>query len=182
MNKEEKEAADNKIKYRVIEVFNNSHKNYGTRRIKAELVLWAFSNAKIDLKKVKIFHTDRGKEFCNEKPDQLLIENNITRSLSHKGALYDNAVAEATYKAIKTEFIQNRDFGTTENLKVLFSDYVHWFNYCRLHSSLGYMTPIEYKNNELLKKMSKKVLTHYDEDKIRNANNWRYSYETIFSR
>lgn len=38
MNKEEKEAADNKIKYRVIEVFNNSHKNYGTRRIKAELV------------------------------------------------------------------------------------------------------------------------------------------------
>lgn len=37
MNKEEKEAADNKIKYRVIEVFNNSHKNYGTRRIKAEL-------------------------------------------------------------------------------------------------------------------------------------------------
>ena len=41
----------------------------------------------------------------------------MERSLSHKGCLYDNAVAEATFKIIKTEFIWNERFHTLEELK-----------------------------------------------------------------
>ena len=59
------------------------------------------------LKDVRIFHTDCGNEFKNQLIDETLEAFEITRSLSHKGCPYDNAVAEATFKIIKTEFVKN---------------------------------------------------------------------------
>ena len=61
---------------------------------------------------------------------------NIKRSLSMKESPYDNAVAEATFKTIKTEFIKGKHFGSLEELGYELSDYVNWFNNHRLHSSL----------------------------------------------
>lgn len=52
----------------------------------------------------------------------------ISRSLSKKGCLYDNAVAEATFKIIKTEFVKNERFETLDELKLKLADYVNWFN------------------------------------------------------
>ena len=67
-------------------------------------------NSNINLKKIKIFHTDRGNEFKNRIIDEVLDVFEIKRSLSKKGCPYDNAVAEASYKIIKTEFAFNRVF------------------------------------------------------------------------
>ena len=53
-----------------------------------------------------------------------------------KGCPYDNAVAEATYKVIKTEFVNNQRFETQEQLGYKFADYVNWYNNHRIHSSL----------------------------------------------
>jgi transposase InsO family protein len=75
----------------------------------------------------------------------------IERSLSRKGSPYDNAVAEATFKIVKTEFVKGNWFETLERLELEFMDYVNWFNNCRIHSSLGYMSPIEYRNDTLKK-------------------------------
>jgi transposase InsO family protein len=75
----------------------------------------------------------------------------ISRSLSMKGCPYDNAVAEATFKIIKTEFIKNHTFDTLSDLNYQLADYVNWFNHHRIHSSLGYLTPIQYKQNNLKK-------------------------------
>ena len=58
-----------------------------------------------NLKDIHIFHTDRGNEFKNQTMEELLKTFDMKRSLSHKGCLYDNAVAEAAFKVIKTEFI-----------------------------------------------------------------------------
>ncbi len=87
-----------------------------------------FSPVKINLSQIKIFHTDRGNEFKNKIIDKILDTFSIKRSLSMKGWPYDNAVAKATYKVIKTEFVNNRLFEAEEQLGCEFANYVNWDN------------------------------------------------------
>jgi len=68
-----------------------------------------------------------------------------------KGNPYDNAVAEATFKLFKTELINDVYFDNLEHLSLELGDYVNWFNNIRIHGSLGYLSPVEYKNNTLKK-------------------------------
>lgn len=116
----------------------------------AELVHTAFSTVKGSLFDIQMFHTDRGSEFDNMLIDELLESFQISRSLSMKGCPYDNAVAEATFKTIKTEFVCSRRFETLDQLQLELSDYVHWFNNKRLHSTLGYLSPVEFKKTRTL--------------------------------
>ena len=111
----------------------------------AELVRKAFAAVQGNLLNIQMFHTDRGSEYDNMLIDELLIGFGIDRSLSMRGCPYDNAVAEATFRAIKTEFVNQRRFGTLEQLQVELADYVHWFNHIRLHGTLAYKTPVEYR-------------------------------------
>ncbi|MDD3028632.1 MAG: IS3 family transposase, partial [Erysipelotrichaceae bacterium] len=111
----------------------------------ANLVMKAFNDIQGKLSDVDIFHTDRGSEFKNEKIEQLLISNNIRRSLSAKGKPIDNAVSESTYKIIKTEFAFNRKFNDLEELSLELFDYVNWFNNKRKHGSLNYKTPVQFR-------------------------------------
>lgn len=111
----------------------------------AELVYQAFATIKADLRNITLFHTDRGNEFKNNTIDGLLDTFDINRSLSKKGCPYDNAVAEATFKSFKIEFVYQNVFESLDQLQVELSDYVNWFNNIRLHSSLGYMSPNAYK-------------------------------------
>ncbi|HCX5354410.1 TPA: transposase, partial [Escherichia coli] len=76
----------------------------------------AFATVKRPLGDVKLFHTDRGSEFKNVEIDELLGKHQIKRSLSHKGNPYDNAVAEATFKILKTELINETHFLTLKQL------------------------------------------------------------------
>lgn len=111
----------------------------------AELVQRAFASVKYNLNRLELFHTDRGSEFKNKLIDQALKAFGIERSLSEKGTPYDNAVAEATFKTIKTEFVHGKVFPNQHELDLELFDYVHWYNNIRIHGSLGYLTPSEYK-------------------------------------
>lgn len=111
----------------------------------------AFSRVNVSLEKIQVFHTDRGNEFKNKTLDETLKTFHIRRSLSMKGCPYDNAVAEATFKIIKTEFVKGQTYETLEQLQYELSDYVNWFNNHRIHSSLGYLTPKEYRLTNLKK-------------------------------
>ena len=115
----------------------------------AKLVQAAFAKVRVNLSQIQMFHTDRGSEFDNELIDGLLDTFNITRSLSLKGCPYDNAVAEATFKIIKEEFIYRRVSISLEQLELELADYVHWFNHIRIHGALNYLTPIEFRQNSL---------------------------------
>ena len=117
----------------------------------AELVKAAFQSVEGSLEDICLFHTDRGNEFKNQTIEELLETFHIKRSLSHKGCPYDNAVAEATFKIIKTEFVWNETFTDISELKLKLWDYVHWYNHHRIHSSLGYQTPVQYRQNNLKK-------------------------------
>ena len=111
----------------------------------AKLVQQAFSSVKYNLNCIQLFHTDRGSEFKNQLIDEGLKAFGIERSLSDKGTPYDNAVAEATFKTIKTEFVNGKVFSSQQELDLELFDYVNWFNNIRIHGSLDYLTPMEYK-------------------------------------
>lgn len=111
----------------------------------AVLVYKAFSTVKYKLDDISIFHSDRGNEFKNNTIEGLINTFSIKRSLSKKGCPYDNAVAEATFKVFKTEFVYPNTFDTLEQLNLELFDYVNWYNNIRIHSSLNYLTPKEYK-------------------------------------
>lgn len=115
----------------------------------ASLVYEAFSSVSANLYRIKLFHTDRGGEFKNKMIDHILTTFEIERSLSMKGCPYDNAVAEATFKIFKTEFVHPRNFESLEQLREELDSYVLWFNHIRCHSTLGYLSPIAYKLKEL---------------------------------
>ena len=97
-------------------------------------------NTKLENAIISIF-----RESKNNIIDEILETFEIQRSLSKKGCRYDNAVAEAGYKIIKTEFAFNRIFNSLEELKLELRSYVLWYNNKRIHSALNYMTPVEYR-------------------------------------
>lgn len=109
------------------------------------LVQRAFTSVPYNLNRLEIFHTDRGNECKNQLFDEALEVFGIERSLSEKGSPYDNAVAEAMFKTIKTEFVNGTNFLCQQALDLELFDYVHWFNNIRIHGSLDYLTPVEYK-------------------------------------
>lgn len=134
----------------LVDLFNREIIGYSAGRNKdAELVKKAFASVKTNLENIKIFHTDRGNEFKNQLIDETLKAFNISRSLSMKGCPYDNAVAEATFKIIKTEFVKDNHFETLSDLLIQLHDFVNWFNNHRIHSSLGYLSPYQFKLNTL---------------------------------
>ena len=136
----------------LVDLFNREIIGYSAGNHKtAELVKQAFQSVEGNLEEIRLFHTDRGNEFKNQLIEEILETFHIERSLSHKGCQYDNAVAEATFKIIKTEFIWNERFQDLEELKLKLWDYVNWYNNHRIHSSLGYQTPVQYKKNNLKK-------------------------------
>jgi transposase InsO family protein len=113
------------------------------RSKEANLVRTAFYGVQEDLRRIKVFHTDRGSEFKNQVIDEIIKAFGITRSLSAKGTPLDNSVAEAMYNIVKTEFAYE-DFTDYDELELKWFDYVNWYNNVRIHGSLGYCTPSDY--------------------------------------
>ena len=130
----------------LIDLFNREIIGWSVGENKtADLVLLAFAMAGIDWRKVMIFHTDRGMEFCAAKIDEFLNKHGIIRSLSRPGTPIDNAVSESFYKTVKKEFVKKREFPSLENLKLLFRDWVHWYNNIRFHSANSNKSPVTYR-------------------------------------
>lgn len=111
----------------------------------ARLVKSAFATLSFPISDIEVFHTDRGSEFDNAEIDLMLEAFGTERSLSVKGCPYDNAVDESTNRILKAELVHRETFGTTRELRAKLSDYAHWYNNFRIHSTLGYMSPDEFR-------------------------------------
>ncbi|SIS82949.1 IS3 family transposase [Salimicrobium salexigens] len=101
------------------------------------------------MRDIQLFHTDRGNEFKNQLIEELLETFDIGCFLSEKGRPYDNAVAEATYKVLKTEFIYGETFEKLKELELALFNYVHWYNNIRFHGTIDYLTPAAYRRKHL---------------------------------
>ncbi len=130
----------------LIDLYNREIIGYSSGKNKdSKLIEKALLNCKYSLKKIKLFHSDRGNEYDNKLIDEILETFEIERSLSRKGNPYDNAVSEATNKILKTEFIYQNNFENLEQLQDELQEYISWYNNERIHSSIGYISPIEYR-------------------------------------
>ena len=130
----------------IVDLWNREIIGFATGKHKnAELVYNAFESIRYPLDRINIFHTDRGSEFKNQIIDDVIKKYNLIRSLSSKGTPLDNAVIESTNHILKTEFIYEHKFNSLLELQLLLADYVHWYNYKRIHGSIGYVSPIEYR-------------------------------------
>ena len=116
----------------------------------ANLIEKSLLRCRYSLNDIKVFHSDRGREYDNIKIDNILETFEIERSLSRKGNPYDNAVSEATNKILKIEFIYQNKFESLEELELQLAEYIYWYNHIRIHGSLGYISPVEYRNKTSL--------------------------------
>lgn len=91
-----------------------------------------------------IFHSDRGAQYASNKMTNLFVYNRkITQSMSRKGNCWDNAVAESFFKTIKYECLYRYHFSSFQQLNACLKEYINWYNNKRLHSTLGYISPLE---------------------------------------
>lgn len=95
-------------------------------------------------------HSDRGSQYASDKYREYLLENGITASMSRKGNCWDNAYAESFFHTLKVELVYREKFETKiEAMKKIFEYIEVWYNRQRMHSSLGYKTPVEYEQEQL---------------------------------
>ncbi|ROV52191.1 integrase core domain-containing protein, partial [Bifidobacterium longum] len=79
-----------------------------------------------------------------ERIERMLDVFGITRFLSNPGSPYDDAVVESTNRLVKKEPICDNVYTSVERLRSDANRYVWWYNHQRLHSTLGYMSPVEF--------------------------------------
>ena len=95
-----------------------------------------------------IVHSDRGAQFASGAYRQVLAEHGLLASMSRKGNCYDNAFIESFWSSLKYEVIYGRRFLTRTEARSAIFDYIEsFYNRARLHSSLGYVSPITFESN-----------------------------------
>ena len=93
-----------------------------------------------------VFHTDKGIEFTNFEFQDLLQKNHVVHSVNRPGYCTDNAYMESFYHSLKAELIRGTVFSKVDDLRRALGKYIHHFyNSVRLHSGIGYSSPLEYE-------------------------------------
>lgn len=110
----------------------------------------ALTRQGIDLGDDLVSHTDRGSQYASDDYCKQLSAKGITASMSRKGNCYDNAFVESFFRTLKVELVYTRKFKTRKEAELAIFEFIEvWYNRQRIHSSLDYMTPIDYENKKL---------------------------------
>lgn len=93
-----------------------------------------------------IVHSDRGSQFASAEYRQMLAAHQLVPSMSRQGNCYDNAFMEAFWSSLKYELVYHRRFATHAEARSAIFDYIEsFYNRTRLHSSLGYVSPVQFE-------------------------------------
>ena len=93
-----------------------------------------------------LHHTDQGSPYASDNYCAALARRGIVASMSRTGNCYDNAVAESFFATLNAEHVDHEDFPSREVARASIADYIErFYNAARRHSSLGYVSPIEFE-------------------------------------
>jgi len=93
-----------------------------------------------------LHHSDRGSQYTAQDYRALLAHCGIVVSMSRKADCYDNALMESFIGTLKTECVERESYQTREEARHSIFEYLEvFYNRQRLHSSLGYASPVMYE-------------------------------------
>ena len=93
-----------------------------------------------------IHHSDRGVQYASIAYRQILADRDITISMSRPGNPFDNAKAESFMKTLKTEEVNGKAFSDIRDARRRIDSFIaDVYNKERLHSALGYQSPLEFE-------------------------------------
>lgn len=93
-----------------------------------------------------LHHSDQGSQYTSEHFQQLLKEQGITCSMSRAGEVWDNSAMESFFSSLKTERTARKVYRTREQARADVFDYIErFYNSTRRHSTLGYVSPIQFE-------------------------------------
>ena len=134
----------------VIDLYNREIIGYSiSQTIDTELVTAALGNALARTggkSEGLIFHSDRGCQYSSKSYQKMLEKHGIIGSMSKPGCPYDNACTESFFSSAKKECIYRKKYDNIEAVKTDLFEYIELFyNRKRVHASLGYLSPVEYR-------------------------------------
>jgi putative transposase len=96
-----------------------------------------------------LHHSDRGSQYACHEYQKRLEQYAMIPSMSRKGNCWDNAPTERFFRSLKTERLDGIRFSTRESARLEIIDYITYYNALRLHSTLGYLSPMGYEKEQL---------------------------------
>ena len=96
-----------------------------------------------------IFHSDRGSQYASKDFRDVLAAYGITASMSRRGNCWDNACSETLFGSLKVERLHGQRFKTRRQAMDEVVAWMLWYNQTRLHSTLGYVSPVQFEEHWL---------------------------------
>lgn len=96
-----------------------------------------------------IFHSDRGSQYASKDFRDVLTEYGITASMSRRANCWDNACSESLFGSLKVERLHGQRFKSRRQAKDEVVAWMLWYNRTRLHSTLAYISPMQFEENWL---------------------------------
>jgi len=96
-----------------------------------------------------IFHSDRGSQYCSQDFQDTLKAWGMRSSMSRKGNCWDNAPTESLWGRLKTACVHGQRFATRQQARQAIMDWIAFYNHSRLHSTLGYLSPMQFEQRWL---------------------------------
>jgi len=95
-----------------------------------------------------LHHSDQGSQYTSEEFQRLLAEHSITCSMSRQGNVWDNSAMESFFSTLKTERVHRRQYRSRDEARADVFDYIErFYNPRRRHSSIGFVSPVEFENS-----------------------------------
>lgn len=115
--------------------------------MRTSLCLGALAMA-LDAHQPPLFHhSDRGSQYCSYEYQQQLREHHIRPSMADVGVSVDNPYAESFNRSLKVEEVYFNAYESIAEARASIAAYIACYNTKRLHSSLGYVPPVEFEAN-----------------------------------
>ena len=92
-----------------------------------------------------IFHSDRGVEYAAYAFRDRLAALGFVQSMNRPREITDNAYMESFFHSMKSDVIHGVSFARDAELTNLLRSYIPYYNGERLHSGIGYSSPIDYE-------------------------------------